>query len=102
MRHTDDMTIAALRLENQRLRRLVEILHDSFCPADCEEFAQQEQEVTRVFFLTPEKQDAYWYNEARGALGMPSSRTAAPSWNTMQTETNHAFQMRTKRGSVQH
>ena len=73
----DQMNIAALLAENQRLRRLAERLHDHFSPADREQFPQHEDEICRVFFMDPAEQDAYWFNEARRALGMHAFSEAA-------------------------
>jgi hypothetical protein len=66
---SDQITFASLIAENQRLRSLVERLHDHFSPADCERFPQHGEEICRVFFMDPAEQDSYWFNEARRALG---------------------------------
>jgi hypothetical protein len=38
-------TIASIEAENQRLRSLIERLHDHFSPADCEQFPQHDNEI---------------------------------------------------------
>jgi hypothetical protein len=67
-------SVADLVAENQRLRRLAELLHDHFAPADNEQFPQHGEEICEVFFMDPAQQDLYWFTEARRALGLqPSS-----------------------------
>ena len=62
--------LGALTAENQRLRRLAEMVHDYFSPADSEQFPQHGEGICHVFFMDPAQQDAYWYTEARRALGL--------------------------------
>jgi len=56
--------------ENARMRHVLQILHDSVCPADSERFPQHDTEVCRVFRMTPGQQDEYWYRSACEALGL--------------------------------
>lgn len=71
---TDQMNVVTLSAANRRLRRLAELLHDHFSPPDRDDqFPQHEREICRVFFMDPAEQDAYWFNEARRALGMQSA-----------------------------
>ena len=65
-----------------RLRRLVEILHDSYCPPDSERFPDHGREVVRVFWMTPSEQDQYWYTEACAALGITAVEVSIPEWST--------------------
>ena len=80
--------ITDLLAENQRLRRLAEVLHDYYAPADTEQFPQHGAEVCNVFVMDSMQQDLYWFTEARRALSMqPSSEgseweAAIPNRNT--------------------
>ena len=73
----DQLNVADLLAENRRLRRLAERLHDHFSPPGRDQFPQHEDEICRVFFMDPAEQDAYWFNEARRALGMQAGSMPA-------------------------
>lgn len=82
---TDNLTAstkAELLAENARLRRLVQILHDCYCPPDSERFPDHGRDVVRVFWMMPLEQDEYWYTEACAALGISAVPDGVPEWNT--------------------
>jgi hypothetical protein len=76
----DRTTLDALIGENQRLRRLAELLHDYFSPADSEQFPHHGEEICNVFVMDRAQQDAYWYTEARRALGLQTEECGS-SWH---------------------
>ncbi len=86
-----------LERQNARMRRVLEILHDSVCPVDSERYPEHGEEVCRVFFMTAAQQDQYWYRAVRNALRLDSPGEV-PDWDP---ESNQMVQIGT-RANVKH
>ena len=94
MRMSEDLKgsrLTELVQENARLRRVIEILHDSVCPADSERFPEHGPEVCRVFWMDGMEQDRYWYRAVCEALAVNPNRDV-PEWNS---ELNRVFRVGT-------
>ncbi len=69
-----------LERQNARMRRVLEILHDSVCPVDSERYPEHGPEVCRVFLMTAAQQDQYWYRAVRNALRLDPPADV-PDWD---------------------
>jgi hypothetical protein len=87
-------TAGDLAEENARMRRVLQILHDSVCPADSERFPHYGPEVCRVFWMPGLQQEEYWYRSTCEALGLVPVE-GVPEWNP---ELNLVFQTSRRNG----
>jgi hypothetical protein len=69
-----------LLAENKRLRRLAELLHDTYCTPDHERFPEHGEEICRIFWMDAVQHDQFWSNEAAAALGLEREQRV-PEWH---------------------